>query len=295
MGRKCDRCSRRATGRGLFAFLLAVGLLVLGLPLGLPLGPSPASAEGRILRIAMTNAQKDSGLLDALLPEFVQQSGYSVRVAAREIGAIAVRARKGEADVVLSDSPETDAALEQAGVVTKRTPFMRSRFVVLGPKTDPAGVARLAKPEAALGQVLRLHSPLVSRGDDSTAHQRESVLLRAAGFDPGGRIDGLFRTGTSMRESLRTASQRRAYILADLGTWLPLASELDLAILSKPAKSYEIVHSILQLDSTRAGQPIELEGAKALEKYLTSPAVQARIAAFGRDRYGEAAFTPETE
>ncbi len=256
------------------------------------LAAGSAWAEGRVVRIGTTNALKDSGVVDFLLEGFVAKSGYSVRVSAREIGAVVVRARKGEVDVVLSDLPSAEEALEKEGVVTRRTPFMESRFVIVGPKADPAHIAGVARPDAALGQILRFHSPFVTRGDESTAHVRERELMRSAGLDPDGRLDGVFRTGTSMRDSLRVASQRKAYILADLGSYLAMKNELDLVVLSKPAKSLQIVESILQLDSTRSVGPIELEGAKALEKYLLSPEAQAKIAAFGVDRFGEAPFSP---
>lgn len=256
------------------------------------LAAGSAWAEGRVVRIGTTNALKDSGVVDFLLEGFVAKSGYSVRVSAREIGAVVVRARKGEVDVVLSDLLSAEEALEKEGVVTRRTPFMESRFVIVGPKVDPAHIAGVARPDAALGQILRFHSPFVTRGDESAAHVRERELMRSAGLDPDGRLDGVFRTGTSMRDSLRVASQRKAYILADLGSYLAMKNELDLVVLSKPAKSLQIVESILQLDSTRSVGPIELEGAKALEKYLLSPEAQAKIAAFGVDRFGEAPFSP---
>ncbi len=282
MNRVVDRIAvRGACIASLLAFVALVALAA-----------GSASAEGRVVRIGTTNALKDSGVVDFLLEGFVAKSGYSVRVSAREIGAVVVRARKGEVDVVLSDSPSAEEALEKEGVVTRRTPFMESRFVIVGPKADPAHIAGVARPEAALGQILRFHSPFVTRGDDSTAHVRERELVRLAGLDPDSRLDGVFRTGTSMRDSLRVASQRKAYILSDLGSYLAMKNELDLVVLSKPAKSLQIVESILQLDSTRSVGPIELEGAKALEKYLLSREVQAKIAGFGVDRFGEAPFSP---
>ena len=286
-----DRVVRRIAVLGtcwasLFAFVAFTALIALT--------AGSATAEGRVVLIGTTNALKDSGVVDFLLKGFVEKSGFSVRVSAREIGAVVVKARKGEVDVILSDSPVAEDGLLKEGAVTRRTPFMESRFVIVGPKADPAHIAGVAKPEAALGQILRFHSPFVTRGDDSTAHVRERELMRSAGFDPDSRLDGVYRTGTSMRDSLRVASERKAYILADLGTWLAMKNALDLVVLSKPAKSLAIVESILQLDSTRTGRTIELEGAKALEKYLLSPEVQAKIAAFSVDRLGEAPFSPET-
>ena len=268
---------------------LAVGVLV---SVTFALVAPAAQAEPRVLRIAMTNAQKDSGLFDTLLPEFANQSGYSIRVTAREIGAVLGLGRRGEVDVVLADSPEAEEALVKEGIAARRTPFMESRFVIAGPKADPAGLARLATPEAAMTQIFRLRSPFVSRADESTANLRERALFQAAGVDPDNRWDRLVRTGTSMRDSLRVASERGAYILSDLGTFLVLKKELALVVLSKPAKSLRTVHSILQLDSTRFERPIEIEGAKALTTYLVTPDVQARIRSFGIDRFGEAGFEP---
>ena len=269
-----------------------LALAVAGIAAIVAAAAPDARAEGRVLRIGMTNALKESGVFDALMPDFVAKTGHSVRITAREIGAIAARAQKGEVDVVLTDSQEAEEALLAEGIAVRRTPVLESRYVIVGPKADPAGVAKLAKAEAALGQILRLHLPFVSRGDDSAAHERERALLRAADLDPDGRIAGVHRTGTSMRDSLRVASERRAYILSDLATHLLLRQELDLAALSQPSPALKIVHSILQLDPTRYEHPIEIEGAKALEQYLLSPEVQTRIAAFGIDRFGEAPFSP---
>ncbi len=273
-------------GSHCYGFLARIALVLLMLV------AAGAQAEPRALRIGMTNAQKDSGLLDALLPEFANQSGYSIRVTAREIGAVLGLARRGEVDVVLADSPEAEEALVKDGVAARRTPFMESRFVIVGPKADPAGVARAATPEAAMTQIFRLRSPFVSRADESTANLRARALFQAAGIDPESRWDRLVRTGTSMRDSLRVASERSAYIVSDLGTFLVLKNELNLVVLSKPAKSLRSVHSILQLDSTRFERPIEIEGAKALATYLVSPDVQARIQSFGIDRFGEPCFEP---
>ena len=294
MERKIGR-RRRTLGRGVRARAGRVGIAVIfalsAIVMVFAGGAPTARGEGRVLRIGVTNALKEPGLFDALMPDFVAKSGYSVRVTAQEVGALAVRARKGEVDVVLVDSPAAEEALAAEGIAVRRTPVLKSRYAIVGPKADPAGIAEIAKPEAALGQILRLHLPFVSRGDDSSAHERERALMRSAGFDPDARIDGVYRTGTSMRDSLRVADQRRAYILSDRATSLLAKNEIGLALLSKPSPALTIVHSILQLDPTRFEHPIEIEGAKALEQYLLSPQVQARIAAFGIDRFGEAPFS----
>ncbi len=250
------------------------------------------SAEKRTLLIATTTSLQESGLLDALLPGFTKQSGYAVRVVAVGSGAALEMGRKGDADVVLSHSPAAEEALLKEGVVRSRTPIMENYFVIVGPKEDPAGIAKVASPEDAFASIDRLRPPFVSRGDESGTHTKEKALFMAAGADPAIRWPGYVQTGSGMGQSLQVAGEKRAYILSDIGTFLAFKDRIGLVVLSKRAESLRNVYSILQLDPTRFERPIETDGAKALERYLLSPEVKARIRDFGVDRFGEPLFTP---
>jgi len=270
--------------------LASVALLVLLLMLA---GALPAaSADKRTLLIATTTSLQESGLLDALLPGFADQSGYAIRVVAVGSGAALEMGRKGDVDVVLAHSPTAEEALVADGAARSRTPIMENHFVIVGPKEDPAGVAKAKSPEDAFARIFRLRPPFVSRADESGTHAKEKALFTAAGADPTVRWPGYIRTGSGMGQSLQVAGEKRAYILSDLGTFLAFKDRIGLVVLSKRADSLRNVYSILQLDPTRFERPIEIEGAKALERYLRSPEGQARIRAFGVDRFGEPLFVP---
>ena len=251
-----------------------------------------ASAEKRTLLIATTTSLQESGLLDALLPGFADQSGYAVRVVAVGSGAALEMGRKGDADVVLAHSPAAEEALLKEGAVRTRTPIMENYFVIVGPKEDPAGVGKAKSPEDGFARLYRLRPPFVSRADESGTHAKEKALFTAAGADPASRWPGYVQTGSGMGQSLQVAGEKRAYILSDIATFLAFKDRIGLVVLSKRAESLRNVYSILQLDPTRFERPIEIEGAKALEQYLLSPEVQARIRNFGVDRYGEPVFVP---
>lgn len=250
------------------------------------------SADKRTLLIATTTSLQESGLLDALLPGFADQSGYAIRVVAVGSGAALEMGRKGDVDVILAHSPAAEEALVADGAASSRTPIMENFFVIVGPKEDPAGVAKAKSPEDAFARIFRLRPPFVSRADESGTHAKEKALFTAAGADPAVRWPGYVRTGSSMGQSLQVAGEKRAYILSDLGTFLAFRDRIGLVVLSKQADSLRNVYSILQLDPTRFERPIEIEGAKALERYLLSPEGQARIRDFGVDRFGESLFVP---
>lgn len=277
----------RSVGAPGLAFALALLLAISA--------TSSASAEAeppRTLLLGTTTSLQESGLLDALLPEFLRAEGFAVRVIAVGSGAAIEMARKGDLDVVLAHSPEAERALVRDGFATRRTELMQNHFVLVGPPEDPAQVAAAGSPAAAIARISARRAPFVSRGDRSGTHVKERSLFESAGLDPEARWPGYVETGSGMGPSLLVAGEKRAYVLADFGTFLAFRDRIGLVALSRPDPVLRNVYSILQLDARRFERPIESEGAAALERYLVSPAVQRRIRAFGRDRFGESLFEP---
>jgi tungstate transport system substrate-binding protein len=238
---------------------------------------------------------RDSGLLDALLPEFTQRTGIEVRVIAVGTGAALRMGRQGDADLLLTHAPGAEQELVDAGIVRRRTPFMENHFVIAGPAADPAGIKALSTPEAALQAIARTRAAWVSRADDSGTHKREVALWKAAGLSPELSWAGLLQTGSSMGLSLQVAGEKRAYILTDIGTFLTFQERVDLVALTTPSDSLRNVYSLLQLDASNfdfdLDRALKIEEAEALEDYLLSPDTQQKIGVFGQQRFGRAVFT----
>jgi tungstate transport system substrate-binding protein len=254
-------------------------------------GAMASRADEPSLLLATTTSVHDSGLLDALLPEFTRRSGIRVRVVAVGSGAALRMGAEGNADLLLTHAPVAEEELLAAGAVASRTPLMENHFVIAGPPQDPAGVREAASPEQALRRIAALPAPYVSRADDSGTHRREVALLGAAGLDPAGGWPGFARTGAGMGLTLQVAGERRAYVLSDLGTFLAFQERTGLALLSRPAPSLRNVYALLRVNPERFPR-VRAEEARRLEAFLVERASQARIAGFGRERFGQPLFRP---
>ena len=115
----------------------------------------------------------------------------------------------------------------------KRNAVMYNDFILIGPKSDPAGV-KGKDIETALKAIKAKEAPFVSRGDKSGTHSAELALWKAAGID-GRSVDpgAWYRAiGQGMGAALNTASASNAYVLADRGTWLSFRNrgELDIVV-----------------------------------------------------------------
>jgi tungstate transport system substrate-binding protein len=108
---------------------------------------------------------------------------------------------------------------------------MYNDFVLIGPKSDPAGIAGTKDIVAALTAIKAKQTPFVSRGDRSGTHQAELALWRDAGVDIAQDKGPWYREiGQGMGAALNTASAMNAYVLADRGTWIAFKNRGDLAI-----------------------------------------------------------------
>lgn len=263
--------------------------------LGLWLPGGAAGEPSRALLVATTTSLRDSGLLDALLPRFQQETGIRVRVVAVGSGAALRMGRDGNADLLLTHAPAGERELVELGVVLGRRPFMQNHFVIVGPPEDPAEVAAAADAAEALRRIASAPAPWVSRGDDSGTHRRERELLAAAGLDPDARWEGFASTGSGMGLTLQVAGERRAYTLSDLGTFLAFEERVGLVPLSREEPSLRNPYSVLRVDPARFPEGrIHAEAAAELERFLLAPDTQAHIAAFGQSRHGRSLFVPLT-
>jgi tungstate transport system substrate-binding protein len=255
-------------------------------------GPAAAEEE-RSLLVATTTSLRDSGLLDALLPRFREETGIRVRVVAVGSGAALRMGRDGNADLLLTHAPAGERELVESGAVLARRPFMENHFVVVGPPGDPADVRSAADAAEALRHIASGDAAWVSRGDDSGTHRRERELLEAAGLDPDAGWEGFASTGSGMGLTLQVAGERRAYTLSDLGTFLAFEERIGLVPLSKEEPSLRNPYSVLRVDPAHfpAGR-IRAQEAAALERFLLDPETQARIGAFGHSRHGRPLFVP---
>jgi len=250
-------------------------------------GPAAGPSAERSLILATTTSTQDSGLLDDLLPAFTTDTGWAVKTVAVGSGQAIELGRRGEADVVLVHSPEAEEKFMAEGVAGRRQLVMHNDFVLLGPDADPAGI-RGATTTDAMTRIASSGAVFVSRGDDSGTNAREKQLWTAAGVTPGG--DGYQQTGQGMGATLRVAAEKGGYTLSDRATYLSQPDGLSVLVEGDPGLLN--VYHVIEM-TTRAGERVQPDGAKAFADWITSAPVQQRIGEFGREQYGQALFVAD--
>jgi tungstate transport system substrate-binding protein len=192
-------------------------------------GEDQPGVAGETLTLTTTTSTYDTGLLDAIHPEFEELYGVTVDAVAQGTGAALESARNGDSDVVMVHARGLEDDFLRNGYGVNRRDLMFNDFVIVGPDSDPAGIEGMESATDALTAIAESGATFVSRGDNSGTHTKELNLWEAAGTEPGG--DWYQETGTGMGEALNVANQQGAYTLSDRGTFISQRSEIDLTIL----------------------------------------------------------------
>jgi tungstate transport system substrate-binding protein len=260
-------------------------LFVLSAVIGLAVAACAEDGR-RSLTLGVPTTVQDSGLLDALLPEFGRaHPEYRVRFVAAGSGELLALGARGDLDVLLSHSPSAELEFVDAGHGTSRLRVMENDFVMAGPSSDPAVVGPLDDAVVALARIASAGTLFLSRGDDSGTHRKELDLRAEAGLGVGG--PGYREVGQGMGAVLRAASELGAYALCDRATFLNLSETLELEVLVEGDPRLRNVYSVIQ--AVRAREP---EGARVFAEWITSEAGRRAIAGYGRDRFGTSLFRP---
>jgi tungstate transport system substrate-binding protein len=239
--------------------------------------------------LATTTSTQDSGLLDVLVPLFNEQTGYHLKPIAVGSGAALELGQRGEADVLLAHSPAAEQEFMAEGLGTDRRTVMVNDFIVVGPPDDPAGIAAAPSALEAMARIAAAEAPFVSRGDESGTNALELRLWQEAGVEPAGAW--YTESGTGMGNTLNIANERRAYTLADRGTYLALRDRLELDVLVEGAPELLNVYHVITVNPAN-GPAVNTAGAEAFVAFLLDPATQQIIGEFGVDRFGQPLFTP---
>jgi tungstate transport system substrate-binding protein len=249
----------------------------------------PGGQRARDVILATTSSTYDTGLLDSLVPGFDRQCGCRVKIIAVGTGQALALGARGEADVVLVHAPELERRYLARGAFRNRRLVMSNDFVLVGPPDDPIVLRDVRTLGDAMRRLGEGRATFVSRGDSSGTHLLELKLWREAGVVPGGRW--YVQAGQGMGATLRIASEKGGYTLADRGTFLALRATLRLAVLFQGAPALLNLYHVMEVNPDRHPR-VNSAGGRAFAQYLVSPEVQGRIASFGTARFGQPLFRP---
>jgi tungstate transport system substrate-binding protein len=227
--------------------------------------------------VASTTSTEQSGLFRHLLPIFEKKAGIQVRVVALGTGQALDMGRRGDADVVFVHARALEEKFVAEGHGVKRFEVMYNDFILVGPKSDPAGLGGSKDIVVAFKQILHSKAPFASRGDKSGTHFAELELWKAAGIDIAREKGPWYRdTGSGMGPTLNIASGMNAYALSDRGTWLSFKNRGNLAISVEGDKRLFNQYGVILVNKAHVkkelGQRfidwlISTEGQKAIADY----------------------------
>ena len=274
-----------------FVALCAV-LIALTLVFGVtvPAGYAATPQQKNVI-LATTTSTQDSGLLDVLIPIFQKKTGYFVKTIAVGSGQAMAMGQKGEADVLLVHSPDAEKKFMAAGYGVQRRLVMHNDFIVVGPPADPATIKMSKSSVEAFKKIALSSSLFMSRGDNSGTHSKEKAIWKAAGINQEGQ-KWYQQTGLGMGQTLSVAAEKKAYTLADRGTYLALKKNLGLHILNEGDALLLNVYSVIEVDPVKF-QKINAAGAKAFADFVLSKETQKIIGKFGVDKFGSPLFFPD--
>lgn len=268
---------------------IAIGVLITFLGLLVTSGGHAADAASRNVILSTTTSTQDSGLLDVLVPLFEKRSVYSVKTISVGTGQSLALAAKGDADVALVHAPSLEKNYVGEGKLRNRRLVMYNDFIVIGPKDDPAKIAKLKSAGAALRAVEQAKAPFVSRGDNSGTHNLEKSLWKAAGIQPSG--SWYIESGQGMGATLGIAQERNAYTVTDRGTYLALQRRITLPILIEGDRVLLNIYSVIEVNPANSPR-VNAAGGKAFADFMVSPEAQNLIKSFGVEKFGQPLFVP---
>jgi tungstate transport system substrate-binding protein len=253
------------------SILVTVALAVSLLP-----GCGGPETPARI-RLATTTSTDDSGLLQDLLPPFEKKEGVQVVVNAVGTGQALAIAKRGDADILLVHARSREDEFVAEGWGIDRRDVMWNDFLIAGPAEDPAGLGEAADAADAMKRLAAAKAKFVSRGDDSGTHTRERSLWKAAGVTPD--WPEYKEAGQGMGSCLTIADESLAYVLTDRGTFLAFGDRVDLVPVFEGDPALRNPYGAILVNPAKH-PGVNVDGARKLLDYLTSPEGQRRIADF---------------
>jgi tungstate transport system substrate-binding protein len=258
--------------------------------LGAIVAAAPAVAQDKSIVVASTTSTQDSGLFEYLLPIVKQKTDITVKVVAQGTGQALDTGRRGDADVVFVHAKSAEEKFLAEGQGVKRYPVMYNDFVLIGPKSDPAGVKGMTDVAKAFQAIKDKQAPFISRGDRSGTNIAELKLWKDSGVDIEKDKGPWYKAiGQGMGAALNTAGASNAYVLSDRGTWIHFKNKGDLVIVVEGDKRMFNQYGVMLVNPEKHPNVKKDLGQQFID-YLVSPAGQKDIANYKIN--GEQLFYP---
>lgn len=236
-----------------------------------------------------TGSPGELGLLKLLAEEFARRADAQMVWVKAGTGVSLKLLQEKKVDMAMVHAPaQVEKALKE-GWATGKTLIGSNEFYIVGPKSDPANIAKADSAADAYQRIAKAGAAFVSRGDNSGTHQKEMQVWQKSGIQPAGAW--YIVTKDFMTASLKRANAEKAYFMSDSSTWIMEKGVApDLTILYRGDKF--LVNTYHALTAPPGATPGR-DTAEKFVAFVASPAGQKIIADYGRDRFGEGLYNDE--
>ena len=181
--------------------------------------------KSKFLMMATTTSTDNTGLLDYLAPKFEKDVGVELRWIATGTGKALKLGENCDVDVLMVHAPPAEKKFVNKGFGSDRHEVMYNDFVIIGPKTDQAGIKGKSVKDA-FNIIKRKRSIFVSRGDNSGTNKKEISLWKAAKIKVPEKERWYIQTGQGMLATINIAANQKGYTMTDRGTYIKYENNL---------------------------------------------------------------------
>ncbi len=252
-----------------------------------------ANAPSKIM-LASTIGPIDAGIVGALEAAFTKKTGITVEHTGAGTGQALKMAETGKYDLVLVHAKALEEKFVADGFGTKRYDLMYNDFVILGPSSDPAKIKGMKDAASALRAIAQTGSPFITRGDKSGTHVKELGVWKKAGIEPQGAWYHVYEQGSKGNApTLAFTNEKQAYTLMDRATYITMKPRLTLQVLVERDSILLNYITLIPVNPAKFPQVHHAETMQFVE-WLQGKEAQTIIRDFGKDKYGEPLFFPNS-
>ena len=246
------------------------------------------AAAGGTVRLALVNVPDE--VLQPMLPDFFAASGVRATIVYTGNDPFAV-ARDGKADLVVAHyGHEGVEPFVAGGFGLWPHPVFANQVALLGPPADPAHVRGLTDATEAFRRIAATQSRFLANDTDG-ADYIEQILWDRAGVTR----KGAWYSNRNSRgpQAARDAAQDGAYVIWGVPPFLRLKRQAPIAleplVVADPIFQ-RIMVAIVVNPAKVTG--VNTDGAQAFQKFLLTPAIQARVMAFRYPDFDQQVWWP---
>ena len=241
--------------------------------------------KNNTVKAAVIGGMTMTGLWDEIAKMFEAKTG--IRVDVIDTGPrpeIETPFKQGKADILTMHSGDITTDLVADGYGIEMKPWTHNNIVIIGPRSDPAGIRGMKQGAEALKKIAETRSNFVDLWGIGMREVSQKTWKKAGFFPPAG--EWVIKDERKNKSGiLAYVREKNAYTL--FGRMPLLFNKIDSEGLEIMVQNDPDMHRpyIVMLANPEVFPQANIEGARKLQNFLLSEEVQTFLSKFGADEF----------